>query len=268
MPKKIITIAGADSLSGGGIQADLATFAEYGLFGFSAITSIVTVVNEEFLIHDMPLALVREQLDTIFAIPDIAGIKVGLLPTREIIELVGEYLAQHHDIPVVVDPVMAFKETDDVLVSEIATTMKERLLPFATVVTPNLVEASILADMRIENVDDMQVAAQKIAEFGPQHVVVKGGNRIPGTEAIDVLFDGATFEIMRSEKLAGTLNNGAGCTFASAIASGITKGVDVLTAVKDAKAFVYAGIQQGVPVLPDLGDVWQGARRIRGHDEN
>lgn len=128
MVKKLLTIAGSDSLSGGGIQADLATFNEFGYFGLSVITSIVTVTNDNFKIYPTDLKIIQAQLDSTLALDDIAAIKVGLLPTVDIIDLVAEYLKKV-DVPVIVDPVMVFKETDSTNTDFLVQEIKNQLLP-------------------------------------------------------------------------------------------------------------------------------------------
>ncbi|MDR0920770.1 MAG: bifunctional hydroxymethylpyrimidine kinase/phosphomethylpyrimidine kinase [Lactobacillales bacterium] len=262
MPKKVLTIAGSDTLSGGGLQADLATFSEYGLVGFTAITSIVTVVEEEFLIHAVDLSLLEEQLQTIAELPKMSGIKLGLLPTVEMIELVGRFLMENPEIPVVVDPVLVFKETSEVQVEHVREAMKKFIFPYAKVMTPNLVEAQILANVpKMTTVEEMKRAAEILFSFGTQNIVIKGGARIKGNLAIDIVYNGKEFTEFRSEKLQTTTNNGAGCTFASAIISNLVLGAEVNEAVEKAKEFVYAGIRSGVPLSKTLGNVWQGAKR-------
>jgi len=265
-PQKIVTIAGSDILAGGGIQADLATFNEYGLFGLSVITSIVTVTAEDFTIHPVDLVTVAEQLEAIFALTDVAGIKVGLLPSVAHIELVAQYLrryAQH--LPIIIDPVMAFKETQDVTVQELVMAFKQELLPLATVMTPNLVEAEFLTGMTINTQADLVAAGHKLLETGAQAVVVKGGARIAGDMAVDVIVTTSGEQLLINPKETTIFNNGAGCTFASAIASQLVQGIPVMAAVTDAKDFVYQAIKNGVILNKqfNVGNVWQAARRIK-----
>jgi pyridoxine kinase len=261
MPKKILTIAGSDTLSGGGLQADLATFSEYGLFGMTAITSIVTEISDEFFIHPVNEKIFVEQLQTLDKF-DIAGIKIGLLPTPEIIFAVEKFLQEFQHVPVVLDPVLVFKETGDAKMNEMKRLMVERLFPFADIVTPNLVEAQLLSETEIHTLADMEQAAKIIHSFGPRYVVIKGGARAPGNIAVDVLFNGSEFVELSVEKIQSVSNNGAGCTFSSSIASNLVLGLSMDEAVRDAKEFVYAGIQNGIPLTENIGNVWQGARRF------
>ncbi|KAA8325269.1 bifunctional hydroxymethylpyrimidine kinase/phosphomethylpyrimidine kinase [Leuconostoc carnosum] len=264
MPHKILTIAGSDSLAGGGIQADLATFTEYGYFGLSVITSIVTVTADDFKIFPISNDVIESQLKSILALDDIVAIKVGLLPNVHVIELVAKYL-KAVDIPVIVDPVMVFKETTNVDTQQIADALKKYLIPLATVVTPNINEAQILTHQVIQNIDDMKLAAQKIVDLGANHVVVKGGIAITGNQAIDVLYDGQKFDIFQQDKIVSDhlYNNGAGCTFAASIAANLGQAQVIEEAVADAKDFVWHGIKHGIILNKafHVGNVWQGARR-------
>ena len=266
-PKKMVTIAGSDILAGGGIQADLATFNEYGYFGLSVITSIVTVTKDDFTIHPVPLDVLDAQLQSIFALDEIAGVKVGLLPTVGHVHMVADYLRRYAtNMPVIIDPVMAFKETDDVDVVELVAAFQKDLLPLASMTTPNLVEGELLAGIKIKDKADLAQAAEIIRGFGADAVVVKGGARLAGNEATDVVTTGAEPTFLGSQKLDSAFNNGAGCTFASAIASQLATGKTPVDAVKDAKDFVYWGIKNGVALNDDfsVGNVWQAARRLRG----
>lgn len=264
MPHKILTIAGSDSLAGGGIQADLATFANYGHFGLSVITAIVTITPTDFEIYPVDLKIIEAQLKSVLSLDDIVAVKVGLLPTPEIINLVTSYLAQIN-VPIVVDPVMVFKETDQINIKSIADTLKTQLLPLATIVTPNLNEAQILANQRIDSVDDMKQAATTIAQYGCKNIVVKGGSKFPGNEAIDLLFDREAFYIFQQDKIKTSelYHNGAGCTLSAGLAANLGYSLDMIHALKDAKDFVWQGIQNGVTLNSKFsdGNVWQGARR-------
>ncbi|WP_220739336.1 bifunctional hydroxymethylpyrimidine kinase/phosphomethylpyrimidine kinase [Leuconostoc miyukkimchii] len=264
MPNKILTIAGSDSLAGGGIQSDLATFNEYGYFGLSVMTSIVTVKSRNFKLFPIATAIIEEQLQSVLAVDDIVAIKVGLLPTTDIITLVTQYLSNVH-VPIIIDPVMVFKETTHVDTKKLVTSVRRQLLPLATIVTPNIREAQIIANQTINTVDDMKHAAKSIFEFGAQNVLVKGGTSILGDQAVDVLFDGCSFQVFKQDKIQEKrLNhNGAGCTLSASIATNLGRSADVVSAIADAKDFVWQGIKNGVKLNDafDDGNVWQGARR-------
>ncbi|MDR3190864.1 MAG: bifunctional hydroxymethylpyrimidine kinase/phosphomethylpyrimidine kinase [Lactobacillaceae bacterium] len=264
MPKKILTIAGSDILAGGGIQADLATFNEYGLFGMSVITSIVTVIGEDFTVHEVDSAVLAQQLASVQDI-EFAAIKVGLVPSVAAIQQVSAFLeAFVGKIPIIIDPVMVFKEAGASQVAEIKQAMQTLLFPLATIITPNLTEAELLTDLTINDEASLIAGAQTL-QHQVTNVVVKGGARLAGATALDVLVTPSATTPLNTTKLAVPYNNGAGCTFASAIASGLALQQPVLAAVTDAKAFVAQGINHGV-CLQDaaFGNVWQAARRLNG----
>jgi pyridoxine kinase len=271
MPKKMLTIAGSDILAGGGIQADLATFNEYGYFGLSVISSIVTVTDEDFTIHPVPLDVFEKQLAAIGQVDDFAGIKVGLLPSEEHIVATARFLKPYVGVvPIVVDPVMAFKEAGAGTMTDMRAAYITHLLPLATLITPNLVEAEWLLGRKISSEADLKQAAADLKGFGPQNVVVKGGARLNGTEALDALFADNDTTVFRGPKITTVFNNGAGCTFASGIAANLANGLTAKAAVADAKDFVRAGIANGVALNADfnVGNVWQAARRLEEHHES
>jgi pyridoxine kinase len=262
MPKKVVTIAGSDTLAGGGLQADLATFHEYGLFGFTAITSIVTENDGNIYIYPVSESVLREQLKTIFSLPDIKGIKLGLLPSVEIIKIVSELLKANSKITVIADPVLIFKEDPKVDMTEVIAAMKELIFPFVDVLTPNLLEAELFSERKISTLLEMKEVAVKFSQYGLKNVVIKGGMRLPGKEAIDVFFDGRSVHVLKLSKILQNTYNGAGCTFASAILAGMVEGMDLLTSVKQAKKFVHKGIFRGLLIDEKHGNVWQAAQRF------
>ncbi|MDR1521483.1 MAG: bifunctional hydroxymethylpyrimidine kinase/phosphomethylpyrimidine kinase [Streptococcaceae bacterium] len=264
MPKKIVTIAGSDTLAGGGLQADLATFHEYGLLAFTAITSIVTESCGNICIYPVAKSILCEQLTTIFSLTDIKGIKLGLLPSVEIIKIVSKLLQENPEMIVVVDPVLIFKEDVKVDITEIIAAMKELIFPFVDLITPNLLEAELFSKKKINTSLDMKEIAVKLSQYGSKNVVIKGGARILGKDAVDVFFDGNKIHILKLPKILQNTNNGAGCTFASVILAMMVKGVDILASIKQAKVFVYNGIFHGLWIDEKHGNVWQGAQRFFG----
>ncbi|MHA7611828.1 hydroxymethylpyrimidine/phosphomethylpyrimidine kinase [Weissella viridescens] len=263
--KKIVTIAGSDSLAGGGIQADLATFDEYNFQGLSVITSIVTVTQSDFLIHEIAPELVLEQMQSIFALDDIAAVKIGLLPTQTHVVMVADFLKSHvKGIPIIVDSVMVFKESDQANTTKMVQAMKTYLLPIATVVTPNLPETELLSSQKITTVSDLTRAAEQLLQDGCQAVYAKGGTRLDGAQVKDVLVEKTgVVSIFEQPKLTTHTNNGAGCTLSAAIASNLGQAKSLTDAAKAAQAFVHAGIEHGVLLNQsfEIGNVWQGAQR-------
>ncbi|AQP54788.1 bifunctional hydroxymethylpyrimidine kinase/phosphomethylpyrimidine kinase [Vagococcus penaei] len=276
MPK-ILTIAGSDAGGGAGIQADLKTFQEFNAFGISAITSVVTF-NPDTLGSDvflMPSESVDKQLITGFSADHLAAIKIGMLGQTENIAQVAYYLQKHKPAHLVIDPVMAVKSTTDLFQSRNVADLVRRLFPLATVVTPNLIEAQVLAQMPAFNtLDQLKRAAKTIHDLGPKYVVIKGGSRFPGDQALDLLYDGTNFTMLTSPKLDTDTTHGAGCSFAATITAGLANGLTVKQATYQAKDYVHVGIQQGVYLNKHVGYLWHGAYRnqllkkeTESHDE-
>jgi pyridoxine kinase len=259
--KKTLTLAGSDSSGGAGIQADLKTFQEHNVYGMTAITSIVAMKPETWA-HDVTaidVSIVEKQLDTILSV-GIDAMKTGMLGSVDIIELGAKKIKEHGIDRVVIDPVMVCKGENEVLQPENTDAMRELLLPLATVTTPNLFEASQLAQMDpIQTLDEMKEAAQKIVDLGAKSVVIKGGKAFMNKEAIDLFYDGQEFVVLEKEKLQTSYNHGAGCTFAAAITSNLANGDSVKDAVTKAKDFVYAAIKHGFKLNDFVGPVMHGA---------
>lgn len=258
--KKVLTIAGSDIFAGGGLQADLATFSQLDTAGLAAVTCLTTV-REQFELHPIAASLVGEQLASLAAV-DLAAIKLGLLLTEEIVMETKKFL-ETKSVPIVTDPVFAFKESKNWREDGLARAIVTELLPLTTITTPNLAEAEILAEMSITSTADMKKAVVKIRHLGPEVVVIKGGDRLPGKQAIDLIYDG-TFTFLEEEKLPQKTVNGAGCTFAAAIAAEIAKGATPKTAVIFAKQFVYGAIRQGYFVSEGFGNVWPNGFKKEG----
>lgn len=261
--KKVLTIAGSDSSGGGGIQADLKTFEEFGVFGFSSLTSIVTMDPEEGWSHEVTTLsedLLQKQLISVFAGGSVDALKTGMMGSAENIKTAAAFIQKNGSKNVVIDPVIACKGTADILQPDSVDAIRKYLLPLALVTTPNLVEAGILSGLGdLQSVSDMQTAAKLIYQLGAKNVVVKGGHRLGGKKALDVLFDGRDFTILENDLYATDKNHGAGCTFAAAITAALAKGAFVPDAVSLAKRFVAAAIKNGVTINPYVGHVWHGA---------
>ena len=211
----------------------------------SAITVIVamepkTLAHEVFLVE---LSVIKEQIDTVIKGIGIDALKTGMLPTVEIIEYVGSILKDVKK-SIVIDPVMVCKVNSEGegnaenLFPENVEAMKKYLLPYATVVTPNLFEAAQLAGMEtIKTIDEAKEAAKKIHELGAKYVVIKGRTFFAGENSVDLLYDGKDFEFFESKKI-DTKWNGAGCTFSASITAEIAKGATVSKAVKTTKKLI------------------------------
>lgn len=236
----ILTIAGSDILSGGGMQADLATFCAYKLYGFVAQTCMTAIVDEGFEVIPTQNDIFKKQLHSLSRIP-FSAIKIGLLPTPEIVQEVLYFIKNYQDIPIVLDPVLVFKENNDEQVNRMAQSIKT-LFPYVTLITPNLEEAKLLSDRQIKNLSDIEAATIKLQEEKARNVLIKGGARLKGQRAVDILRqENSRVDILSSPIIEGH-NQGAGCTFAAAIASGLAQNMSLLKACHCAKDFVCKAI--------------------------
>ncbi|WP_349827850.1 bifunctional hydroxymethylpyrimidine kinase/phosphomethylpyrimidine kinase [Brevibacterium litoralis] len=247
MAPRALTVAGSDVSGGAGIAADLKMFEEVGVFGSSVITCIVTfdpAKEFEHAIEFFTPEVVRTQLDSALAIHEFDVIKSGMLGTVETALVLADRL-QTTDLPYVLDPVLVCKGAGTMV--DLKDLFVDNLVPHATVATPNLEEAATLAGIDpITDVAGMQEAARIIHGQGAKNVIVKGGARLAGDQAIDVIFDGTTFTRLTAPKVSDTMVNGAGCSFASAIAAGIATGKSVVDAAVEAKKLVLQGIDRSV----------------------
>lgn len=256
MTKTVLTIAGSDTLAGGGLQSDLKTFENHHLFGLTAITCIAVIKDHQFEINDLSPSLLQDQLMSIKQEVTLSGIKLGLIHDIASLLIVKKFLADFIG-PIVIDPVMAFKESDQIYSQAYRNGLIE-LFPLATIITPNLKEAELLSQQVITNLDQMKQAAQIMIDLGAPAVVIKGGERLAGDLASDLFYDGNTYQLFSKPKLAKTTINGAGCTFASAITSNLVLGKDLPTAIANSKDFVYQSIQRGIILNSGEGNVWYG----------
>ena len=247
--KTALTIAGSDSSGGAGIQADLKTFAAHGVFGTSAITA-VTAQNTRGVIawQALPADLVTAQIEAVVGDLGTDAVKVGMLATAAIVEAVAAAI-RALDLPqVVVDPVMVAKGGDRLLEADAVAVMKSELLPTAHVVTPNVPEAEVLADMPIASIEDMRRAGQRILRSGPRVVLVKGGH-LEGADAVDVACtEGGVFELRRP-RVNTRHTHGTGCTLSSAIAANLARGLTDREALEGAREYLDGALRHA----PGLG---------------
>jgi len=241
---KALTIAGSDSGGGAGIQADLKTFSAFRVFGMSVLTA-VTAQNSVGVsgVHNLPPEFVARQIDAVLDDFGADAVKLGMLSTAPIIEAVAARLASHGQAHVVLDPVMIAKSGAALLQPDARAALVERVLPLAEIVTPNLHEASALADMPVTTEKEMEEAARRIHARGPRHVLVKGGH-LEGS-ATDILWDGRAFTRFPGPRLDSNNTHGTGCTLSAAIAAGLALGRSLPEAIRHAKAYVTAAIREG-----------------------
>jgi hydroxymethylpyrimidine/phosphomethylpyrimidine kinase len=240
----VLTIAGSDSGGGAGIQADLKTFAALGTYGASVITAL-TAQNTQTVsaIHEVPPEFVTAQLDAVLEDIEIAAVKIGMLSSPAIIEAVAAGLRRHRPSHVVVDPVMVAKSGDRLLREDAVSALKERLLPLATVITPNLPEAAVLlgtAPARDEA--GMIEAAAALRGLGPAAVLLKGGH-MEHEDSIDVLDDGEEPLTLVAPRIATRNTHGTGCTLSSAIAALLARGLPLRRALREAKTYVTEALR-------------------------
>ena len=235
-----LTIAGSDPSGGAGIQADLKTFHQFGVYGMSAI-AVLTVQNTQSVKSVDPLdpAYVEAQLRAVTEdIPPNAA-KTGALGTAAIIETVASW-AEAISFPLVVDPVMVSKHGARLLDEDAAAMLRDRLLPRAALITPNLAEAAALSGIEVHDTPSMGRAARHIADFGCKAVLVKGGHL--DADPADLLFVDGQVEILQTPRIETRHTHGTGCTLSAAITAGLAKGDSLLQAVRSAKAFIARAI--------------------------
>jgi hydroxymethylpyrimidine/phosphomethylpyrimidine kinase len=257
-PPRVLGIAGSDSGGGAGIQADLKTMLALGVHGMTVVTA-VTAQNSVGVqgYWELPPEAVRAQLSSVLGDIGADAVKTGMLASATIVAAVCDELADLA-APLVVDPVAVSKHGDALLSDGTLEAVRDRLLPLATVVTPNLFEAELLTGMEISDEDGMLTAARLIGGMGPRWVLIKGGH-LPGNP-VDLLVSGNSQIRYPAERIDSVHTHGTGCTLASAIASWLARGEDMPGAVKGAKDYVTGAIAGGFPLGRGIGPVdhaWQ-----------
>ena len=246
---RILIIGGSDSGGGAGIQADLKTFHAFGVFGTSALTAI-TAQNTLGVsaVHPVPLEVVRAQIDAVVGDLRPGATKTGMLATAELVGAVADALGEHRIERYVLDPVMVSTSGHRLLDEDAESALRERLLPLSALVTPNLHEAGILVGRAVQTVAEMRRAARELVALGARAALVKGGH-LPGTEAVDVLWDGREETSWRRPLVATRHTHGTGCTLSAAVTAGLARGAPLVVAVEHALAFVARAIE----TAPGLG---------------
>ena len=238
-----LTIAGSDSSGGAGIQADLKTFAALGVYGACAITAL-TAQNTQGVsgIHVVPSAFIAAQLDAVFADLDVGAVKIGMVAERDAIEAIAAGLKRWQPKHVVLDPVMVATSGDRLLAADAVDALRAKLIPFATILTPNLPEAAALLDVPPPTSEsEIEAQGRKLLAFGCRAVLIKGGHG-QGSESVDYLIDADGVAALAAPRIATNNTHGTGCSLSSAIAAGLARGEDLPTAARNAKAFISAAI--------------------------
>ncbi len=254
-PPRALTIAGSDSGGGAGIQADLKTFSALGVYGMTAVTA-VTVQNTEGVAgyEELSPATVSDQIRAVVTDIGVDAAKSGMLASRAIVQAVADAVSRTGVPNLVVDPVFVSKHGHALLADDAVDALRTRILPLATLVTPNLPEAGGLAGFDVFTARDMRRAAEAIVGFGAAAVLVKGGHRT-GARADDLFFDGQRLLWVEGERIPVRNTHGTGCVLSSAIAAELAKGRDLLTAVREGKWFVTEAIRHALSIGRGIGPV-------------
>ncbi|ADQ14165.1 bifunctional hydroxymethylpyrimidine kinase/phosphomethylpyrimidine kinase [Halanaerobium hydrogeniformans] len=248
--KKVLTIAGSDSGGGAGIQADLKTMTAHGVYGASVITAVtaqntlgvqaVETLNKDF---------VAAQLDSVLSDIDFDALKTGMLATKELVEITAQKIEEYELKNLVVDPVMVATSGDLLLAENAVESYKELLFPLADLITPNLMEAKVLAGIDKEAEVEAEFLAKKLHSFGSKYVLIKGGhfsNTVQQSKkAVDLLYDGSSFVKFEADYIETNDTHGTGCTLSAAIASNLALGYSMEKAVEKAKIYLTKAIAEG-----------------------
>lgn len=240
-----LTIAGSDSGGGAGIQADLKTFSALGVYGASVITA-VTAQNTRGVtaVEDISSSMITAQMRAIFSDLRVNALKIGMVSRSETIATIAQELAGFTG-PIVVDPVMVATSGDRLLREDAIEALKARLIPLATIVTPNLPEAALLTSRPLAaNADEMQVQAREILAMGAKAVLIKGGHG-SSAESTDFLMTQDAMVVLSAERIDTRNDHGTGCTLAAAVAAELAKGASLANAARTAKDYLHAALKAG-----------------------
>lgn len=264
-PPIAFVIAGSEATGGAGIQVDLKTFQQLGVYGIGALSCIVAfdpANNWGHRFHPVDPQIIAEQFEAALATHPVESMdtaKVGMLGTPQTIDTVAGKLSERSWRNLVVDPVLICKGQEPGAALDTDNALREKILPLATVVTPNVFESQTLSGMdSITTVEELEEAARRIGEHVP-YVLAKGGVELPGDEAVDVLWDGHEITRFSAPKIGEQRVSGAGCTVAAALTAELAKGTEIVEAVQRSKDLVTRGIEHRVTANTPFDTVWQGA---------
>jgi hydroxymethylpyrimidine/phosphomethylpyrimidine kinase len=263
-----LTIAGSDSGGGAGIQADLRTFAFHCVHGTSAITCVTAQntlgVNRVDALS--PEAVVA-QIEAVVADIGVGAVKTGMLLNAGIMAAVADRLERLSLRAIVVDPVMVSRTGVQLIDDTAITTLRERLIPLAVIVTPNRYEAQIFSGLEVHTLDNMKAAARRIHELGAATVLVKGGGMGGTLRGVDVWFDGSDLEVLETETVETPHTHGTGCTLSAAIAANLAKGENLRSAVRLAKDYLTKALKQSLAIGQGQGPVGHFFKLLDAEDE-
>lgn len=243
MIPNVLSIAGSDPSGGAGVQADLKTFGALGCYGMAAITAL-TAQNTQgvFAVQDVPAGFAVKQIAMIFDDVNVAAVKIGLLPSAAIVRAVAEELAQHKTCPIILDPVLVATSGDRLGADDVPGALIAHLFPLATLVTPNISEAAVFAGgLPPRDAAEIRLLAPALLERGARAVLLKGGD-LEGETADDLLFDAVGETLFSAPRVKIGKTHGTGCTLSSAIAAFMAKGLDLVEAIKAAKAYLTGAL--------------------------
>lgn len=264
-PSLAYVVAGSEATGGAGFQVDLKVFQQLGVYGVGTLTCIVAFDPKNqwgHRFHPVDPDIIDEQMEVAMADYGDAldTVKVGMLGTPATIDAVAHRLSQKTWRNVVVDPVLICKGQEPGAALDTDNALREKIIPLATVVTPNVFEAQTLSGMdEITSVKDLGEAARRIGDLGVPYVVAKGGVELPGDDAVDVIWDGSTLTETHRPKVGPVRVSGAGCSLAAGITAELAKGAEIVDAVNVARDLVTVGIRERVAANTPFDTVWQGA---------
>lgn len=263
MAKKIcvLTIAGSDSGAGAGVQSDLKTFKNHGLYGVTAITAI-TAQNTIGVqsTYELPSKVINEQLNSLFDDFDIRYAKTGMLSSAKVIDVVVKQLKKHKKVKLVIDPVILSKNGKVLLNKPGVKALIKNLIPQAHLITPNIPEAEMLTGISMDTMDDIETAAVILNEMGAKNVLIKGGHMKRSTGlniGTDILFDGMKFYMFSSQSVKTNNTHGIGCTFSAAITSNLAMGSSLVNVVERSKTYIVKTLRKSVKIGKGKGPVEQ-----------
>lgn len=252
--KKVLTIAGSDPIGGAGFQADIKTMTAHDVYGMTAIT-LLSVQNSMSFKELKPVEseFLASQIDAIFedVIPD--SVKTGMIPSVELVNVVAEKLKKFRPLNILIDPVMVAHRTVRLVKDDVVEAIINNLIPLADIITPNLGEGELITGKKIETESDMIEAAKMMYERFNCSVLLKGG--ISADNSNDLLYYEGKYQWIKSPKVDTNDTRGTGCSLSAAIASNLAKGQDVLTAVTNAKDYIYNGLNSKIKVVTGRGPI-------------
>ncbi|MBE2217196.1 MAG: bifunctional hydroxymethylpyrimidine kinase/phosphomethylpyrimidine kinase [Ignavibacteria bacterium] len=257
----VLSIAGSDSGSGAGIQSDIKTFKNHGVYGLSAVTA-VTAQNTRGVQRSlsMPARMIDSQLKSIFDDFKVKAVKTGMLARPNVIHVIAKHVKKHKGLKLVVDPVILSKNGFIMLNKQGIRSLKKDLLPLTYLLTPNIPEAEILTGLTIDTIEDLETAAVMLRDMGAKNVLIKGGhlkNSVGLPLGTDVLFDGKKFYLFNTNYISTANTHGIGCTLSAAITSNIAKGLNLAKSIDLAKAYVVRSLKRTVKLGKGFNPVEQ-----------